>query len=192
MPRKLKPYKVDDVHHRLAKVDIMFDREDKVFFAQLGIERVEAPDVETCKKLTVEMIPRAVQLEWKPMIEVEGGIDEVQKHHCEHVRLVLSYVRFEFAERLDGGQLQRAHSEDSDDPTRRSERYVEYPEMRTLLPYTEETWAALGRLRETIEAAGNRLEAIRKKPEALLAMLAGKTSFLALPEAAPKKGRNKK
>jgi hypothetical protein len=184
MPRPLKPYKVDDIHHQQAGlVHIMFDRDSKNFFAVLGTERVEAPDLATCRKLAIEMIPRAAQLKWEPMIEVEGGLHEVEQYEAEYVGIKFVYRRFELATRHDGQMVQREHPKDLHKlETPRISSYRAWPDNSTLLPYTEERWEALGRLRAVIKEAGERLTEIRANSNALLAVLEGRAVFLQLPE----------
>ena len=72
MPRKLKPYLVSHVKDATTgnTFDIMLDREDKVFFAHVLGERIEAATAEDCEKLALEHIKTTTKMEWKKIIQV--------------------------------------------------------------------------------------------------------------------------
>jgi hypothetical protein len=196
MPRALKPYKVDYVYDGKlrVRVEIMFDRDAKLFFAELETERVQAPSVDECKRLTRDMIPRVVQMEWKPYIIVDGRteVDCVYSSHGRDghdVELHFRFSRREITKNLQGNMIERLHVLDW--PHKDTERRTSSCNLdeERLIPYSAELWANLVALKEQIEKAGERLVELiddRKKLPARLA--AG--NVLALP-AAPEARRRK-
>jgi hypothetical protein len=199
MPRKLKPYKVDHVYDGKlrVRVEIMFDREDKVFFAELDTERVQASTVDECRKLAREMIPRAVKMEWKPYILVDGGMEHDFRYNSHGVdghvvELRFGFSRLEAATNLQGRMIERPHVLDwshKDQERRTSDCH----RAEELIPYTAEMWASLEALRGQIEQAGKRLAELVEDRANLPARLAHDGgSVLLLPAAPTEQPRRRK
>lgn len=104
MPRQLKPYTVDSVTRpeTRERLDIYFDRNRKLFFAAIGMERVEHTDLKEAKKLALELLTRAPKYDWQPIIVVrrvarESGDHYAQGFEAEHADLDISFYRCERA-----------------------------------------------------------------------------------------------
>ncbi len=103
MPRKLKPYKVDDVAAGRERLPIFFDRDDKVFFAEIGMERVQHTDLVEAKKLAVQLLTRAPRYTWEPIIVVDRitkytGTYHLHGEEAEHAEMDVTFYRCERAE----------------------------------------------------------------------------------------------
>jgi hypothetical protein len=75
MPRKLKPYPVSEVTDRETghTFQIMLDREDKTFFANVLGLRIEAGTAKECERLTLEKIKDETKMEWRKILRVRTG-----------------------------------------------------------------------------------------------------------------------
>jgi hypothetical protein len=196
VPRPLKPYKVDYVYDGKlrVRVEIMFDRDAKLFFAELHTERVQAPSVDECKKLAREMIPRVVQMEWKPYIVVESCTDHDNRysHHGRtghNVELSFVFSRLEITKNLQGHMIERLHVLDWPHKDHQRQTSACNQDEDKLIPYSAELWASLVALKEQIEGAGDRLSRLVEDRKNLPARLAA-GNVLALP-AAPEARRRK-
>lgn len=74
MPRELKPHEIEVLWHpnRKDTITIFFDRTKKVFFASIGMERVEHTDLVEARKLARDLVVRAPRYEWEAVIVVDG------------------------------------------------------------------------------------------------------------------------
>lgn len=70
MSRKLKPYKVDDVHFRDRVLPMMLDRDTQVFFIDVAGERVSATTAAECRSKAREAWGRQIELDWRKIIVV--------------------------------------------------------------------------------------------------------------------------
>lgn len=107
MPRELKPYKVTTIDHPNGKtsLDLFFDRNKNVFFAQIAMERVEDTDVEKAKAKARHLLINAPVYEWEPVIVVHApDLTErnryvgARRHRSAEVSVALHFT-FERCER---------------------------------------------------------------------------------------------
>jgi hypothetical protein len=189
MARKLKPQKVDSVSAGQAQVDVYLDRNKLDFFAKLGLEEVRAPSAEECRLLARDLAQRWRPEEWEPFILVERRVKDDAMYHMalgvsESFGVTLVYRRLERARRLDGVVLERTHELDYQEKlagmgNERDRKFMREQREKlrdcrqsygrnneVALPYSDETWAALGRIGDSIEHAARQLGEMLAAPDA--------------------------
>ena len=204
MPRPLKPYVVDSVwcETTRTRLDILFDRDAKNFFAKLGASEVRAKDVEACKALARELAANAVSFVWTQVIVVETVCNRDSMHwhkddNRQYTGVELEYRRIEVSpdpcSKRDGGRVCRPHpldvAADNEYEADRRKAYrdvrhhVLYDDKERELPYTDEVWAALGAISETLNSAADKLNALFADAELGAKLLhAGRHTVLELPK----------
>jgi hypothetical protein len=181
MPRKLKPYKVDEVLNPKTgiKVDIMLDRNDKVFFGMVGPTRIEAPTAEECEKAVRKALRDYTGLEWQSFIIVdsEGGESHwrTSGHETRNANVSLRFHRLYGAKTVDGTWVQKPFEEDAPGGSYHfdAEHYMRRwwrGDDESTIPYTDEAWATLNTMRDRIEGIAEFLKELigRKDFAALL------------------------
>lgn len=101
MPRALKPYVVDKIVHtnRHDSLDLMFDRDAKVFFATLGMERVQSTDVAEATRLAKALLENAPRYHWEPIIivdYVDSGERTKRRYGSRPERTIDTELHFSF------------------------------------------------------------------------------------------------
>ena len=193
--RPLKPYLVEEVSPKRMKttVAIMFDRDSKDFFATVGTIKVRSPSADGCRREVYEAAKKWNPLEWTRLISAHFTRYSEDSHHWGgRIPLVEHEVRFE-ARRFERAEVpdqpkcfvDRPFAEDLDehlarrmleDPYEFNEAVYHGDSDELVLPYTEETWAALLKIKAALLAVEDRLDAILSKEgggKLLLALAAG-------------------
>lgn len=165
MARKLKPYKVDSVAVRgTSAVTIYLDREEKDFFADVGISRVRAATAEQCKKKTAEALRAGLaKIEWVQEIGVDVETD--RSWGDDRTELMLRFDRWERGSNDLGDVVSRPFGSTDTGQARgnvfggpgRVERNEPRHGWDTVLPYSEETWSGLEQIDLMLKQLGNRL-----------------------------------
>lgn len=196
MSRSLKPMHVEDLFDQKTRnrVELMLDRNDKVFFAVVEHERISAPSIEALRTKVKEALSKLTQVEWSRVIELSvsgqdgggyGSSDRIENHSAE---INVTFKRFEVGTTTRGINLKRPFLEDEHEHWR--EDLVSDPLMHTSedydrknkqrLPYSDAVWAALQGVKAAVEAAYAKLEPLfdsKDRGQKLLAM----TGLLLLP-----------
>lgn len=213
--------RVDDYSTK-TKVDILLDREAKDFFAVIGLEEVRAPTAKECAKLARAELYRQRQFSWKKMIEVRTGqrYSHHETDDSRDADLMLSFERFEQTQKADGTLLERPYRSPAEDAKETAAREGFDPakpfeavrvsgplgtneKLRgddvstshrtgSLLPYSDEAWTTLLRLKKTINEVRKKLEELlsQKNIEANLAkalLTMGGGALVVAPKAPTKK-----
>jgi hypothetical protein len=204
MARELKPQKVDDVHSpsRRLKVDLMLDRNKLDFFARVGDEEVRAPSIDELRPLAREMAAKAESYTWERVILVEIKEGWWDRHHHRgfgtrrerdpDVEPTGASVEVEFdrVERarspFDGKWVARQHPLDfeagePDEYTRKRREqfadFIHYGDVnKTVLPYSEETWAGLCAIRKAIDELRDKLAALVERKDVVTLLQRAATS----------------
>lgn len=132
MPRDLKPYVVDKILHpsNRSVLELFFDRNKHVFFAEIAMERVEHTDIGEARKLAKDLLIRGRLYAWEPVIIVEKVDEKDERLYYgrnrhdggEHqVRLEFSFSRCDRAPHHAEPKrwYSRLHQEDFDKEVRR-------------------------------------------------------------------------
>jgi hypothetical protein len=82
MPRALKPMKVGYVTNGATGADVFLDRDKKVFFVAVGVERAEHAEFEQAKVLGNALLAQETKYEWEPIIVVDAV--DVSSHRWNH------------------------------------------------------------------------------------------------------------
>lgn len=95
MPRKLKPYLISEVTDKESghKIQVMLDRNDKKFFADVLGTHIEDPTAEGCQQRAMAHIKTKTDLVWHKIIEVRSC-----GYYTKGVEL--TYEVHEFAEKV--------------------------------------------------------------------------------------------
>lgn len=168
MARKLKPYKVDSVRvHGSGDVVVYLDREEKDFFATVGLAIVRAPTARECKEKAIEAIEAGLQtIEWTREIGVSVETSDGWNRGETETELRLAYDRWQRAENINGDVISRPFDDEdvpvgSDFSTMRS---IDRSDPRcfwdTVLPYDDDVWNGLVAIDEAIETLGRQLTAL--------------------------------
>lgn len=150
----------------------MLNRDDKVFFAVVEHEKIEAPSIYELRTKVKEALSKGAKVTWSRIIELSvsqrtrggwGTSDHIESHDTE---LSVSFKRFEVGVTARGIHLKRPFPEDEDEHWR--EDVAENPlmhsstdyehESKERMPYSDAVWAALNGVKEAIEAAYAKLE----------------------------------
>ena len=204
MGRELKPQKVDEVHSpsRNVRVDLMLDRNKLDFFARIGDEEVRAPSIDELRPLAREMAGKAENYEWEGIILV--GIKECwwdQHHHRGFgtrrerdpdvdptgASVEVEFDRIERARSpFDGRWVARQHPIDFEanepDEYARKRRaqfadFIHYGDTdKTVLPYSDETWAGLRAIRKAIDELRDKLVALVERKDVVTLLQRAATS----------------
>lgn len=169
-PKKLKPLEVDEVTaaKSRATAKIFFDRDNKDFFAKVGDLEIRHETAEQCKRATIKALGEFNPYVWTRLIDVT--INDGDDHHSggdrgKHIRanIQLECRRYERTPKFGAkGFLGRSFEEDvteserhfhDDGSTRARDEYVRDGEEDMPLPYSDELWAALVSIQETLEKA---------------------------------------
>jgi len=200
MARSLKPYKVDEVRspNGYTRANVMFDRDSKKFFVEIvpgdRDSRVVSDLLTDVKKRAIIALGNAQKYDWTPLIEV--SVSETWAHHEEGQNASL---RFEFR-RIERSPnpvypdkfVERAHPLDLNlkngirDEQREQHRDLSpYTGRETigpaddgaaLLPYRQDVWDGLIAIKQSIDAAREKLDALlRRKDASVLLMSAGRS-----------------
>jgi len=231
MSRGRKPYSIEVVRstNKELSTPLLFDRDRHVFFAAIGMDRVEHTDIKEARKLARQLIDRSAQYVWTPVVCVSQSDAEYDEDHhhwrmevgdAVRIDLDLVYWRCErsphpskpnewfvrvhtldFEAKL-GSSLsrvlpqQRAGWEEKERGQRaRNEVLATANDHGTrILPYSEELWTALGRIRETIAETRRRLSGLiaSEQFEAKLRHLAAAEMPLMLPASTVAAPRGRK
>lgn len=202
MSRKLKPYKVDTIHTRKGTVDMFLDREDKIFFGMIGPTRVQAITAEECRKKLYKAMSDWDGLVWKQYIhlQAESHLDGHYSHSgfdADNVSLNMHFYRFEGAQTLDGKWVCRRFKEDTRggekwyDPEKMDPWYRDLEEEEDLIPYSEEAWAALQKIKGALAIAGDQLKTLACAKN-LPQLIAGGVKLLQAPEKPSKKKKKRR
>jgi len=203
MARSLKPYKVDEVRspNGYTRADVMFDRDSKKFFVEIvpgdKDSRVVSDLLADVKKEAIVALGNAQKYDWIPLIEV--SVSKTWAHHDEGLN---ASIRFEFR-RIERSPnpvypdrfVERAHPLDlpedgigSRDQQREEHRDISpYVGRETigpadddgaaLLPYRQDVWDGLVAIKQSIDAAREKLDALLKRKDAsVLLMSAGRSA----------------
>lgn len=188
MSRSLKPLKVEHFHDQKTRcsADLMLNRDDKVFFAVVEHEKIEAPSINELREKVKKAFSEMAQVQWTRVIELnvskDKGWNRQSGHIEEHeVELSVSFQRFEVGKTAAGIYLKRPLREDEHEmwlsdldanPLLHSTSDWDH-KAASRIPYTEATWAALEGVKEAIEAAHAKLEPLfdpKDKGQKLLAL----------------------
>lgn len=204
MPRPLKPYVVDSVwcESTRLRVDILFDRNRKNFFAKVGTNEVRAKDVEGCKVLARDLAAQSVAFSWTPIIVIDKTCKCSANLYSgegpkRYAGVDVEFRRIEVSPdpspRRGGkpGHVWRRHPLDvGDDELDLEDRrlfrdvcsHQDYGSTCEV-PYTEEAWAALCAIADAVDAAAERLDALfaDEHLEAKLLHVGSQHAVLALP-----------
>lgn len=189
---KLKPLKVEHLYDSKTKssVDLMLDRDEKVFFAIVEHEKISAPSIDALREKVKKAFARQAPVNWERVIELsvsEGhatwrgtGGDHVEQHEAE---ISISFKRFEIGTTSAGINLMRPCREDEHEhwhasieanPLYHSSTdYERDSKDARRIPYTDAVWAALQSVKETIDLAYAKLEPLfdpKDKGQKLLAL----------------------
>lgn len=174
MPRKLKPYKVDRVTNSKTGVgvDILLDREDRVFFGMVGPTRIQSDTADECKKRVRNALRNYKGLEWKGFIilnaeETEHGWSN-NGFKVINTGLNLTFHRLMGAKTSDGAWTCKPFEEDvhPDSPFSEEDRMkLWYRDARSkkIIPYTQEVWSTLMEMHKRIKKMGKDLEKFCKR-----------------------------
>lgn len=201
-PRKLKPYKVDEVtDRRLAvTVTIYFDRERKVFFGTMPGDgaRYEDKDIDLAKSAVRAAIPKHHGMTWQQVISIRVGDTEYgfgRRSERTMCNLEFDYERFEIGKAPVGDKWlerefrtpgeSRPHVLERWERKEDVENHYVHPARRTSLvdehefeiPYSDEAWAAI----KAIEARTQLLDMFRRPDLAKQLSAIGSKFTLALP-----------
>jgi len=179
MSRSLKPLSVEQMHDQRTRttVEIMFDRNDKVFFGVVEHARISAPAIGELRDAVKAALAKLQKVAWSRVIELSVSKSDHNKwgqsgHIARlQVELDVSFSRFEVGKTSAGLYLKRPFTEDLHDSWRDS---VENDPLRysstdfdgnpkkgdkvNRIPYSEATWVALNGVKTAIEAAYEKLE----------------------------------
>lgn len=168
MPHKfIKKWVVDHVHDEYADRDIPVSVDPKAggFWAEYPTgEEITADDVEDCKDAVLEAIRAHNALTWEPVILLNVNLGETRswaQRINAPVPALVEIRKLQRAERAtiapEGGKMverwrrfggEDAHSHDHSAAAHWGD---------VVLPYTEELWARLQMIEESIRTANNRL-----------------------------------
>jgi hypothetical protein len=128
MPRPLKPHFIEKVFHKNGRdhLDVMFDRDHKVFFVATGQVRKEHSDLAEVRKLAAELLKQPPTYEWRPVIVVDHQEPEEKgyrywadrgKANKHYASTVFEFYRAEICPdpRRKGEQLVRSHTVEWDE-----------------------------------------------------------------------------
>lgn len=197
MSRGRKPYSIEVVRstNKELTTPLLFDRDRQVFFAAIGMERVEHTDIKEARKLAQQLIDRSPQYVWDPIICVQQSDAEYDEDHHHwrveigdaiRIDLDLVYWRCERSRHPSKPDVWfvRTHTLDFEEKLRASLSQMMAPQRTgweekergkrarnellatanehatRILPYSEELWTALGKIRETIAETRRRLSAL--------------------------------
>lgn len=210
MPRPLKPYKVEVVMHSNGRdhIEVMFDRDRKLFFAQMGVERAESSDLTAVRNLAKQLVEKGARYEWEAIIVVSppslddhnyGGSSYYEEHEP---KLRFEFYRCERAPDPRSGKhneprwIVRQHEAEfeADKPNKEARRQREtncerYGDLRewdgtVYIPYTEEAWQALIAIEAAVVETRKRLAGLLSRddlPKLLAGIRAAPQQLLALP-----------
>lgn len=185
MTRALKPQKADEFHHeRLGvRVDLMFDRNQKDFYAVVVNEALRAPSIVELRKLVRIAVEKNAELRWYQIIVVWLPTDTWGATSDRgFARCSFKHERYEVADRADGQRVQRPFRENGVKPDNGIHRGNENnPDLdlvekfygggrehaRNLgnqkphvfeLPYSDEVWGVLERMAGSLRKAATDLD----------------------------------
>ena len=154
MSRKLKPYKVSEVFAGPARmrVDILLDREELVYFANVLGQKIADKNVEVVKKFVLEFVNENQAVTWQGAIRVE-----LAHPRNDPPSVSISLSRFYWA-RLGEKLIQRDWDDERISPFHKNESGFNPPcnewdedEWPTFFfPYSEELWEGLNVFRESV------------------------------------------
>lgn len=167
--RQLKPYKVGEITNRekATRVELLFDRNKGIFFAELNGERVEAETLEEVKKLARGLSTTAAEpLKWRRWIEAE--VEETNDVRDEGMSFRFDFRRFERAKSQSGRVLERDFGAENEGRELYGWERRDL-EREVLVPYSDEAWEALGKVNDQLNAFARRLREFfaLKDPKAL-------------------------
>lgn len=173
MSRSLKPLKVEDFwdSKTRGRVELMLNRDDKVFFAVIEHEKIEAPSINELRAKVKEALSKLTQVEWSRVIELSvsrrgggwGNSEHIDRHQAE---LGVTFMRFEVGKTAGGINLKRPFPEDEHEhwredlaanPLMHSSSDYDH-ESNERIPYSEAAWTALNGVKAAVEAAYAKLE----------------------------------
>lgn len=166
MPRKLKPYMVDQVYDAFhGRIDIYFDRDQKIFFSGVLGERAEADTLRECKKATEKLAGTLRELVWRQVICIEDHEIEYGSGYENTWILRFTSSRHEIAD-SPAGQFERRFTTTEGDPEPVKVYPAENYPRRTLgrrdtgcvtIPYSQEAWRTILQIRTAIEETSKRI-----------------------------------
>lgn len=175
MGRHLKPLKVEDFidMKRRIQVDLMLDRNTKQFFAEVQLEKIEAPSIEQLREKVREKVAMWTPLEWRRVIEIEVGGEPnesswaYRKTIGEHkAQVEVEFCRLELAQGMDGDWMQRPFAEDLNEDKREQQEHqpLKFAEscarwrMEKHVPFSDAAWLTLIEIDKAIHSARERLK----------------------------------
>jgi hypothetical protein len=212
MARKLKPHLVDTIIDKNTheKVEVFFDRNDLVFFVQVGDQKISDPTADGCKEKAKIALAQRQAFLWEKFIWIHADIVKEslwrgRNTDRKFTSLSFEFWRMEIAQRPDQSWVERPVMDekglrDNDDASsghventirhNRDEREKgrdisnHWPGHHTdevRLPYNDATWAALHAVKARIEEAGKQLEEIIKSKDLEKKLLAVAKELKLLP-----------
>lgn len=176
MSRALKPQKVDFVHIPNSNLDInlMLDRNDKIFFFELDGQRVEARTFLELRDKAEERARHYVTLVWIPIISIylrDPNEEDGFHHNYNHVHDTDAEISFKFdrSYMAQAGAHWRIAKWDVDPEDRiQGSDWMNLPDPlpafpiargsgRYLLAYDEATWQGLRELAKKIQQVYDRI-----------------------------------
>ena len=176
MARKLKPYKVDQVHNEKTRitVEIMLDRETNTFFAMIGATKIEKDTAKECRDAVWVMLRDYTGLEWSSYIIIEhdywDGRASVGLHEQTRGEVTLAFHRLHGAKISDKRWTSVPFEEDLPSKTYHfgQDHYMhgwDRSDDECVIPYSEEAWATLNLMIAKINELSNWLGKFTKRDD---------------------------
>lgn len=167
-------------------LDVMFDRNKRDFFVAAGLEIVRDPTVKGCEEKASEYFREWRPEKWEGVIEVHVNAHHAERNfrgsEAKAANIDLAFYRLEVAWRLDGQKVQREHQLDHEAELKAVKRqgFHSVNDLRKVIierrrigrdvcerydsgedaveiPYSDEAWEGLMRIKATIEDAHAKL-----------------------------------
>src|SRR3990167_2691017 len=176
MARQLKPLLVETITHPKTRqqVELYFDRNEKRFYADVMLKRVEANSAYECQKLIENELAAYKSPEWRRVIWLkldplgDGGYGSYgsgysTRHGCE---LEFAFERIEIGKKPNGENVKRPFAEDLDDDRERKRQIdnelsfagnIWDEDIARTIPYSDAAWSVLTELEEVTKRAHAKL-----------------------------------